>query len=267
MTKSFSFTVVLVAGLLLLGASNAHAFAHAPTEKDLVQVWSGSNKPFTGSSQVDPQVCDVWQAKKGGTECEPDTLYSWSDIKWADVRLQSLQTPEWNGIWRHLFLTRAPISTFPYGNISMRIKLKAGVKFKDSKARCDVPVEEAETTVYVRTSMLSEFIICSPKVIHSISYGTKEHYDEIIRDYSQHKLNPAAASYYYLMSPKFDLFHTPSVDSVSYSEASLVNNIKFHFGIIVQQKSVLLFNPDLPEDSKTETEHFKTTKPIYFNID
>lgn len=265
--------------LFIVFQFSALAFAQieVPTSEKPIQVFRGSNKSFTGESLVRCPECDkntyseeVKDNEIFNEKNKPDTLYSWTKIEWAKSRFDSLLTEKWQGMWRPLFLTRAPLSSYPYGEVSLRIKLKAGVKFKREKSHCEVPIIEAESTIYMFSGMMNEFVICSPKVIESISIATKEHYDEMIRDYLQHKSKPQFASYYMRIGNSEDngFFDSGHIcpDSVCYKEDKLISNLKTTLELISNNQSQIVFNPDVPIKNRSAKEHFNTTSPIYFNV-
>lgn len=272
----YSLGTVILLFIVFQFSVSVFAQSELPTSEMPIRVFHGQYKPFAGDSLIQCPECDknTYSEETKDTEIfneknRPDTLYSWTKIEWARGRFESLQVEKWQGMWRPLFLTRAPLSSYPYGDVSLRIKLRAGIKFKREKTHCEVPVAEAESTIYMFSGMMNEFLICSPKVIESISISTKEHYDEMVRDYLQHKLNPESASYYMRIGNSKDngFFNSHEIcpDSVCYKEEKLISNLKITLQLISNNRSQILFNPDLPAIKRTVKEHFSTTSPIYFN--
>lgn len=272
-------SLLAVSLLFIVFQFSASAFAQSdfPTSEMPIQVFHGPNKPFTGDNLVQCPECDkntyseeIKDNEIFNEKNKPDTLYSWTKIEWAQNRFNSLLDDKWEGMWRPLFLTRAPLSSYPYGDVSLRIKLKTGVKFKREKSHCEVPLTEAESTIYMFSGMMNEFVICSPKVIESMSISTKEHYDEMIRDYLQHKSKPQFASYYMRIGNSKDngFFDSHEIcpDSVCYKEEKLISNLKLILELISNNQSQIVFNPDIPVKNRSAKEHFSTASPIYFNV-
>jgi hypothetical protein len=273
---------VLASILFSFGSFQANA-QQLPSLKNLVQVFDGLNAPFIGSNLVPCGKCDDPHHENpltGEFDKEnplndelyrPDTVYSWMQPENVKSRLDSLNVQTWQGMWRPLFLTRAPLASYPYGSVSLRFKIKPGVHFKRERNHCKVSLSEAETTVYVFAGLMSEFVICSPKVIESVSFAMKEHYDEMIRDLIQHKERPEAASYYMRFSQTGDrgFFNSGDAcpDNMCYRESTLMNNLRATLRLILRNQSRLVYNPDTMPSEQTELRHFQTLRPIYFNAD
>jgi hypothetical protein len=268
MTVSLKAILILCLSLPFANAFGYLNTVQVPTMQMPIATWSGLDGPFEGLNLVNPKDCEK---SYNGTQpgepfsyyCQPDTLYSWTEPSAVDLRIKSLKDSNWGGSWNPLFLTRAPISTFAYGSVSIRIKLKKGVKFKIETSHCEVSAAEAETTVYATNFIVREFLICSPKVIESISYGTKNHYDEIIRDYKQHVTNPQKASFYFYESD--DIFKTSTIDGRVFSKEKIIANMRKHLSLIENKDSFIIFNPSSATELQTQKEHFLTEHPIYFH--
>ncbi len=117
---------------------------------------------------------------KGGSvefrpECAPDVLYSWQPDDEID----------WNAFTRsplpkgYLYTFRTPLATFGYGDVQIRIKLKAGVRFRyisSDQRHCDsYSSEERSSTVFVAYLdwiAATDYILCSPDVVESWSART-----------------------------------------------------------------------------------------------
>lgn len=122
-------------------------------------------------------------------ECAPDVLYSWQKeekINWETFSRNPLRKES------YLYTWRTPISTYAYGAIQIRLKLKKGVNFKwviknqGLNFRCPIP--ELEKTIYVMTTtyekVVSEYLVCSSDVVESWSVFTKEAQLEAQNEYS-----------------------------------------------------------------------------------
>lgn len=124
--------------------------------------------------------------------CLPDTLYSWMGEKvvpWYEVNQR--EHPEL--LSSGFFFWRTPLGTYGYGDMSIRIKLKKGVHFRDSGKNwgcADLTGEMVGNTVNVKTFMWPDYVICSFDTVESWSYGRPEHLEEMeqeLRWIDQHK--------------------------------------------------------------------------------
>ena len=116
-------------------------------------------------------------------ECRPDVLYSWGPPeKVASLTNTLRQGQKWSGTpnpggHSGVYATLSASATFNYGVIPIRIKLKNGVSFRSSDL--DVP---PGMVMYESRHHFNDFLISDARVIDSWSYGTAEHYDEVVED-------------------------------------------------------------------------------------
>jgi len=124
-------------------------------------------------------------------------------LKWLQLRLNSFTWSDRILINQPLFMARSPVATFGFGShdeaggYPMRVEIAPGVRFKVMGINTPWPdcgAQEARRTVYIRALgeydgarpwgdyAAEDFMVCSSDVIKSWSYGTKESYDEIVRD-------------------------------------------------------------------------------------
>jgi hypothetical protein len=252
-----------------------------PTERDPYQLFEKYNdKPNAKTLNLSHCRTGGWQTmNKGSTltpECQPDTLYSWGPM----IKIKELKNfmgngaKAWTSLSRNIFFARSAISTFGYGEVPIRVKLKAGVKFKSSDFACQGAADrEIETTVFYRDDgYYSDWVICSPKVIASWSYERPKHYDEMIKDFRRHsdRSHKAADVDYYSFDQNsvntiFSDYGGPTVDyhdfSLNFWQRNLLEILKH----TKAGDGEIMYNPDLPASEKTEEAHFRTAHPIYFN--
>lgn len=215
--------------------------------------------------------------------CRPDTLYSWGGfdkLKWfADNLKDGAEWPD--KLPRPLFTTESAAATFGYGPIPMRIKVKPNVVFKRVTTdgdNCDAVVStgqgtaaEFANTIFQRVTVRSDvsfvdFIICSPKVIASWSYATREHYDEIVRDYKWMSTQNYKDWEGYSKENGQDDFIGSTLDNGSdlYSTDFSKEALDVHMAMLR-----LLANADeghiSAEKGGSKVDHFATRWPIYFN--
>lgn len=179
---------------------------------DLLQTWSdGAAAPRAPERCVEPKYFDrrLKTDAEGfvDPECVPKILYSWGDwkrLKWLQLRLGAFGWGDRILIGQPLFVARSPVATFGFGSFDerggypMRVELAPGVRFRVLGVNTPWPdcarVPDPANTVYIRALgsydgarpwgdyAAEDFMICSSAVIRSWSYGTKESYDEIVRD-------------------------------------------------------------------------------------
>jgi hypothetical protein len=214
-------------------------------------------------------------------QCRPDTLYSWGDENKLNGFRRVLGNSAWPDKMRTLFLARSPISTFGYGPIPLRIKLMPGVKFKrdNEKSTCEGLPEEATTVFYRRDGVWSDWVICSPAVIHSWSVWTQSHYEEIQIGFDAHKNGDDVDYYSKFQFDKKNIFSPnyfpPSLDGKAHDilnhDGKDFREITFNEYIenilknVIENKGEIFFNPTLRPHDKTPECHFRTMHPIYFN--
>ena len=142
----------------------------------------GMTSPFTEDGQFIPQVA-------------PDVLYDWmSPEKLEELLAHSTPNDLLQDISRPHFLWRTPMGSFGYGMVSLRIKLKDGVKFvriphlhqtdSNYKARVQELKNQFnfDNTVFVSEITKAgyhEYYIFNGGPVHSISAGTPEQLAEM----------------------------------------------------------------------------------------
>lgn len=239
----------------------------------------------------------------GKLKCQPDTLYSWGPAeKTSDLKAAGWGIPFWTrmveGKMRHtpIFATTDPVGSFGYGPYAIRIKLKKGVRFKhdlnnslSAYQYCDedhMSAEAAQNTVVVRylsipggwpdkfnkqhpghTGSALDFIICGPGPIHSWSYGTKQHLEEILRNqkvYAELKNSMGNEWYkymeYYGKQDGIDIFDTYNIDGKNFSFAFYEQNIARHRQSIVSGASGVFYSPGTAKSG-----HFETDFRFYYH--
>ncbi len=138
--------------------------------------------------KCEPQA---WQSLTGpGSDlpqsCAPDVLYSWGgDPKLKGFKWRMDDGGTWSGspdpdaqvASGTVFASMSAVSTFMYGPIAIRFKIKPGVRFPFTS------FGGAPGVVTYRTgSQYQDFAIDDTSVIESWSYDTPQMYDEIVRD-------------------------------------------------------------------------------------
>lgn len=162
--------------------------ASAPL-KDFMKLWypdrkaSGEMDPIIKDCIANPSYCEPWRSGKTSfsfaelrafPQVRLDTVYSWGSVD----KLEGLQHLLPNGaVWSENEFSGFRISSlfsavgsYGYGLVPIRIRLAQ-----------DKVLEN------MNISITSDYSISSSNEIESWSYGTPEHYDEIVRDYLRYK--------------------------------------------------------------------------------
>lgn len=261
-------------------AEIAAALVDVPEESDPYKLWF----PYERDESVgfEWRDCRV-QSENGhpireenGTlreECEGDTFYSWGPQIKLDNLKEWMGSGNWKDEFRALFMARTPIGSFGYGPVALRIKLRSDLTWSRSRSAhgsCNIDLGTKAKVAFYRTmsllgGKLLDIIICSPKAIHSWSHSTKEHYDEIIKDYWWTvKRKRAEDLYEVYINNISSLFTGSSVDSKDFRVSTLERYIGGHLKRIKENKGEIFVNPEFRDDFVRE-EHFSTDYPIYFN--
>lgn len=172
---------------------------------DFLRLWYPANLNLKNQAyffSCESQPWGALQADASGSipsRCAPDVLYSWGPrVKLETMKKQLANGAEWKGSPNphpgstgDLWLTISPSSSFSYGLIPIRVKIKPGVRFTTSPDEkpgiVNVPNQQREH--------LADFVISDASVIESWSYGNPELYDEIVKDILQISSGNRAITY------------------------------------------------------------------------
>lgn len=259
----------------------AERLADVPERSDFLKLWF----PFDHDDTVgfewrdcrDPKYSNHPVHEKNGVlmeECEGDTFYSWGpQIKLDNIR-KWMGDGDWEESFRPLFMARTPIGSFGYGPVSLRIKLRDDLVWSRSARAHDscnsVDRDGKMNTAFYRTmsmygSHLLDIIICSPHTVHSWSHGTKEHYDEIIKDYWWTLQSKARENLYEMYINNYNRLLThSSVDGKDFRISTLNSYILIHLEKALNGEGEIFVNPAF-RDGFYREDHFSTEYPIYFN--
>jgi hypothetical protein len=226
-------------------------------------------------------------------ECKPDVLYSWGpEIKLDNMKERMPDNKTWSGSPNYrqdnsspLFMSMSPVSTFGYGDVSVRIKVKKTVPFKSG----DISSSHAPNTIKVRNEELfNDFTTKDSNVIESWSYGTPEHYDEIVRDIKRFKSQKRAQSYFspagkensaadtkekverysktsgdeklYYDLPQYGTYS--NLDGYDFDETILKQRLLRHIEMVVNGEGRIHYGS---EACRNRVQHFRTKRRTYFN--
>ncbi len=199
--------------------------------------------------------------------CKPDVLYSWGPmVKILDLKKFMGDQGTWNSGFRKVFLSHSPLATFGYGDYTIRVKFKKNVRWsRTSVTNCDP--NAGAVVHYLPWHPGLDYGFCSPDAVESWSYGTREHYDEVIKDYLWFKdpVHTQRGEIETYDNAGFAQLFQKNWDSHDFSESTLQRYLGLWQTLITQDKGEVFVNPDAPASERTRAAHFKTTRPIYFN--
>ncbi len=218
-------------------------------------------------------------------DCAPDILYSWQanqKVDWSRFP----HNPLTKGIY--LYTWRTPIATYAFGDIQIRIKLKPNIKFKwfeknRGEQRLTCPQADQEETIYVLTTTysktVSEYLICSPKVMHSWSVNTKaafyEAKNELIFITSNFKDMPQRFDAFGFgfnrkrIPPLNKEFSSDSYfvnwdgDKIEWSDERLMKSLNSLKKRSIEERELIFYAPDVKANRQ---EHLSTKVPSYFQL-
>lgn len=203
-------------------------------------------------------------------ECKPDVLYSWGpEVKLAGMQKTMQDGKEWanspnplpNNDKAALFMSMSPTSTFGYGNIAVRLKIKPSVPYKHIWGYVDSK-EAMPNEIQVRTDQYQDFTTKDASVIESWSFGTPEHYDEIVSELLRFKEKKRAQLYFRKIdSDGIDQLYT-NVDSYKTDEDILKKRLLNHIEMILQGRGRIVYQKG---SCRNREQSFKTKRPTYFN--
>lgn len=240
--------------------------------KDFLKLWypergkGNEIEPYFFHCQSEP-----WGPLKGGGDdkltpsCKPDTLYSWGPLE----KLNSLKNAMPNGeTWsgppnpaRHILYTSlTPASTYAYGLIQVRFKIRPEVEFDTSFFG-----GKNKKEVQVHTLTYQEFNIFDSSVIESFSYGTPEQYDETVRDILKLASGDRAQAYYSRAPRGWGmrrLYGSFLADGLTVSEEVLKSNLLEMIRMILNGEGRIHY---VKEACQSRGRFFSTDRPTYFN--
>jgi hypothetical protein len=199
--------------------------------------------------------------------CKPDTLYSWGPREKLDVIKQSIPDgKEWKGdinpqakiAHGTVFTSVSPASTFGYGKIVIRFKIKKEIPYH----RETMGAQDHE--IGVRMEECQDFCIKDSSVVESWSYGTPEIYDEVVRD-ALRIASGKQAWVYFAHKPKgkgLQRVYSQPVDNHVQSEENLKQNLLELIREILNHEGGVFFPKNGCRD---RAQHFSTDKHSYIN--
>jgi hypothetical protein len=212
--------------------------------------------------------------------CFPDTLYHWTNkesLNWKTANTSDksvLPFPQKRGTNKGMYFSRTPVSSHGYGDVSIRVKLKKNVRFElVSDARC-FKLEKSydiTNTVFYRGykwpfhtenikegGYLSEFIICDSEVVHSWSYGTQTHFNEM-QDEAEWVNTHDVAEVTGFMTGVIP-WNTPGMDGASFRYPRFLPKLQMYEENLKHSSGKIFCS----EGKDCSEEHFETKLPIYY---
>lgn len=261
----------------------------APLE-DFLQVWYPTDKkleqdPFFFNCQSKP-----WKAlsktvvseghKYLAEECKPEFLYSWGPKEKLETMKKAMpDNTSWNGSpnphgedakKQSLFLALTPASTYGYGDISIKIKVKRGTPFPTAYSHVQMQGHDKEDDgVRVRLDDFQDFNLNESAYIESWSYGTPQIYDELVRDLLNAKEKKRAQRYQTPSGETNDfsqkglnVFFDQDADEFDFSEKALKQKMLALIKMILNNEGRVHFQSGT---CRNQENHHKAKKPTYFN--
>jgi len=160
--------------------------------------------------------------------CRPDVLYSWGTVQKSHLTRHLPDGAEWTGpVTTYnmaiangtVFTSISAVSTFGYGDTLMRFKIKPGTPFNFQNFGA------SPGQVSVRADTFHDFAISDAAVLESISIGTPEIYDEIIRDIVRYQSGKRVSVYVSNQETGIARLFAQAIDGHDQSEAHLKLNL------------------------------------------
>lgn len=205
--------------------------------------------------------------------CLPDTLYSWGNFQKLDFyRKNFTSNTDWlKPLARDLYLSSSSISTFGYGPIPIRLKLKEGIKYKLQKGSSNAlhckdlsDLEKLDTLIINQWSGIRrtglDYIICSMNLVSSWSFAMAEHYDEMVRELQWIETHDDTAYEVYTKSLGKKELWGVDLDGFDFKKQTFLN----YLGTI-RRLAELGAGEVYSNENSSLDDHFKTNNPIYFN--
>ena len=203
--------------------------------------------------------------------CEPDTLYSWQWEERAQSIFDTFKTGlEWSGDanpfanrsgggFPGISATISPVSTYSYGPVVVRYKVKKDIKFESDW------MPRGTNIGYPSRLELQDFLIARQSSIESISMGTPEIYDEIVKDIRQISSDQPSIDF---SGKSRNFVGMERVYQAGIAERGPQDEATLKLRLLNLIKTILenrgRINYALGECQNRRL-HYSTTKPTYFN--
>lgn len=226
--------------------------------------------------------------KKLDPNCQPDVLYSWGrESKLATflacasgkgegcnlAKRAKAASQIWQKNFPHaVFATVNPLSTFGYGELLFRIKLKPDTKFKFMhnpeyfSNPCNLLGGKAKDTVLVRSWSVRglsgvDYILCGTGPIHSWSIGTKQGYAELEKAYQWTEGHSHWMPYVAQNDGKFILFDRNLDEGNDFSRTKLQKNFALMKKMMSGGETGVFYAPGVEKSG-----HFSTKMDSYWSV-
>lgn len=221
--------------------------------------------------------------EKFNPDCAPEVIYTWRDQQFI-AKIAEAQANGIGPVAQHpvkkMFFSKTPLSSHPYGQLAVRVKLKKDVKFifaegsqaifpnRDCeyyKNRYPADYDKMVLVAYLSSYKFQEYILCSDGLIESWSYGTPEQLQEMEKELAYFKANPKAGAHenarpgYALVLPYEQ--SGQCADGNPCQQKDLDERFKHHREVAKTQGTIFYLTSD-----KSRESHFKTTKKFYYSL-
>ncbi len=207
--------------------------------------------------------------------CSPDVLYSWGPREKVTSFAQYIPDGAlWTGPMNApvtntnhaqgsgtVYATFSAIATFGYGTVPIRIKIKPSAQYRSTTSAG--ASRNGEVAFYSENNW-HDYYLSDASVVESWSFGTPEHYDEIVRDALRIASGKRALAY--TGEPngkKLDrLWQLSNYDNHVSDAAHLKKALRAIIQMIVNGEGQIHYSKGTCRNRKL---HFKTDKPTYIN--
>ncbi len=207
--------------------------------------------------------------------CSPDVLYSWGPLE--KTTSFSKYIPDgalWTGPMNApvtntnhskgsgtVYATFSAIATFGYGAVPIRIKIKPTAQYHSTTTAG--ASRNGEVAFYVLSNW-HDYYLSDAAVVESWSFGTPEHYDEIVRDALRIASGKRALAY--TGEPQGNginrLWQLSNYDGHASNAVQLKNALRGMIQMILNGEGRIHYSKGACRNRKL---HFKTDKPTYIN--
>ncbi len=218
------------------------------TLDELMVLWT----PDTNLS--DKSTADV----VGSESTVVDTVYSWGSLAKLETLKNTLPN---NKLWLEgdninpqaqyangsVYLAFSAVGSFGYGEVPVRFKLKPGV----------TAGQLGYSDFMVELGRMRQGVIRSGALVESWSFGTAEHYNEIVRDYLRYR----SGLEWQGMAKEVGPFDLPW-DGKNFAPEALRDHLLIMARMILNNEGQVFYNNGTDQSRE---KHFSTVRPTYIN--
>lgn len=197
-------------------------------------------------------------------ECHPDTLYSWGSKDKARLFNHLPDGEQWIGKATTykgaisdgaVFCSISAVSTFGFGDVLIRYKIKPKTPYYFQA------MGAKPNSVGVRTyDTWHDFTIVDTNILESVSMGTPEIYDEVVRDILRFQSNKRVSVYTWSGGAGIERLYHQQVDGHDQSESHLKKNLLELLREILNGEGIITYSKG---SCRNRARAYSTTFPSY----